>query len=77
MQIKLTDHAHTRLVGRNIDLGLVKQVINSPDWRRPQDGGTIKAHKDFTDGRVMEVIYKELTRIKVLVITFYYQEENI
>lgn len=37
MKIRLSDHAHARLVERNIDLGNVKSTINAPEWKKTNE----------------------------------------
>ncbi len=71
MKLRLTNHAHTRLVERDIDLGKVRQVLMYPSSLKIQSDGTIIARKVFEDGRGLEVVHIVHQRY-LLILTFYY-----
>ena len=77
-KLKLTVHAQLRLVERNIDVDLVKQVILEPDSRKSDQYGTIRSSKNFK-GKTLVVVYSEAgfkdKKNEYTIITFYYLDK--
>ena len=73
MKIELTDHAEYRLLERNIDLSRIRKIINSPSKAISAGDGLIKKKDKLDDGKILEVIYKQLTKNKFLICTAYYE----
>lgn len=74
MRLKITVHAQERIAERHIDVDHIKQVINSPDMKKPDLQG-IKAIKKIGQKTLVVIYSKEGFRDRkdeFLIITAYY-----
>jgi uncharacterized DUF497 family protein len=74
MRIDLPDHAKCRLLERNIDISNIKKVINSPQKAESVWDDRLKKKSKLDNGKVLEVVYKKITKNKVIIITAYYED---